>query len=180
MSLSLPGQLPDENIIKVIHRDAFIAFKRVALFFLLLALFIGLGLVIYDFDENILTSNFYPLLLVLGLVYVLFCWVFLFFSLIDYVLDVWVVTSERLVNIKQEGFFSRSVVEIELSHIQDMASEVRGVFPTVLGFGTLYIQTASDKERFKFEEVSYPDDLRTLISQLIAAKESKQIKNNEA
>jgi hypothetical protein len=37
--------------------------------------------------------------------YYLFAWLFFFFSFIDYYLDVWIITSERIIDIQQNGFF---------------------------------------------------------------------------
>jgi hypothetical protein len=174
MSISFPGRLPDEQIIKVVHRDIFILFKRVVFFAVLLLPLIGAYSMALLLAPDIGESAAFPAILVGAFAYGLFCWLIFFFNLLDYILDVWVVTSERVFNVKQDGFFARSVIEIDLANIQDMASEVKGVWPTVMSYGTLHIQTASERDRFKFEEVDHPDELRALISGLIKSKNLKK------
>ena len=64
----------------------------------------------------------------------------------DYYLDMWIITSNRIIDIEQRGLFNREVAEIPLRHVQDVTIEIRGVVETFLKFGTLRIQTAGERE----------------------------------
>lgn len=66
----------------------------------------------------------------------------------NYYLDMWIVTSERIVDIEQHGLFQREISEIPLSRVQDVTIEVRGIIETFLKFGTIRIQTAGEREFF--------------------------------
>lgn len=55
--------------------------------------------------------------------------------------SVFLVTDQRFVQITQSGMFNRSVVDIALEQIQMVNYNVSGFQETVLGFGTLSIQT---------------------------------------
>lgn len=55
--------------------------------------------------------------------------------------SVFIVTNQRLIQISQKGFFNKSVVDLGLSKIQSMNYEVKGIQATLLGFGTIMIQT---------------------------------------
>ncbi|MEM6998139.1 MAG: PH domain-containing protein [Patescibacteria group bacterium] len=55
--------------------------------------------------------------------------------------SVFLVTDQRFVQINQKGLFSRSVVDIALEQIQMVNYHISGVQETLLGFGTLNIQT---------------------------------------
>jgi hypothetical protein len=163
----LPDQLPDEKIIKVIRRDLFILFKKVALFVLLLVM---PALFLYSLavsQPDMAAGALFPAITVLGAsAYFLFVWLFFFFSFIDYYLDVWIITSERIIDIEQQGFFSRVISEQKLSRIQDVTSEVRGVIPTLMKYGEVLVQTAGTAERFHFYQVPDPDNVRDTIIKL--------------
>jgi hypothetical protein len=165
----LPDQLPGEKIIKVIRRDLFILFKKVALFFFLLvlpALFLYL-LAASRPDIAMADGSASLAVIVLGAsAYYLFVWLFFFFSFIDYYLDIWVITSERIIDIEQQGFFSRVISEQKLSRIQDVTSQVRGVIPTIMKYGEVLIQTAGAEERFHFYQVPNPDIIRDTVIKL--------------
>jgi len=53
----------------------------------------------------------------------------------------YIVTDQRLIQITQKGFWSKSVVDIGLNQIQMVNYSVNGLEETLLGFGTITIQT---------------------------------------
>jgi hypothetical protein len=55
--------------------------------------------------------------------------------------SVFIVTDQRIIQITQKGFWKRSVVDIGLSQVQMVNYEVGGLEETVLGFGTIMMQT---------------------------------------
>ncbi|RTK94248.1 PH domain-containing protein [Candidatus Saccharibacteria bacterium] len=71
---------------------------------------------------------------VLGFLFILPSWIAWYYS-------VFIVTDQRFIQITQKGLFTRSVVDLGLSKIQSTNYEVRGVQATLLGFGTIVIQT---------------------------------------
>jgi hypothetical protein len=93
-------------------------------------------------------------------------WLILFVVWIDYYLDVWIVTTKRIVNIEQVGLFNRQISELEHSKIQDVTSEVKGFLPTFFQYGYVYVQTAAEKARFTFKQIPDPVWVRNIIMQL--------------
>jgi len=55
--------------------------------------------------------------------------------------SVFIVTDQRLIQITQKGLFQRSVVDIGLKQIQMVSYQVAGLQETLLGFGTIMMQT---------------------------------------
>jgi hypothetical protein len=55
--------------------------------------------------------------------------------------SVFIVTDQRFIQITQKGFFHRSVVDMGLPQIQMVNYEVAGLEETLLGFGTIMMQT---------------------------------------
>lgn len=99
-------------------------------------------------------------------VYYLFIWLFFFYHWIDYYLDVWVVTDQRIVNIVQSGLFSRTISELNVVQVQDVTSSVKGSMATFLNYGQVFIQTAAEKPRFVFEQIPNPRQVATEIVHL--------------
>lgn len=66
----------------------------------------------------------------------------LFFpSWIGWYYSVFIVTDQRLIQITQKGLFHRSVVDLGLQQIQMVNYEIAGLQQTLLGFGTIMMQT---------------------------------------
>lgn len=55
--------------------------------------------------------------------------------------SVFIVTSQRFIQITQKGLFHRSVADLGLNHIQTINYEIKGLQETLLSFGTIVIQT---------------------------------------
>jgi uncharacterized membrane protein YdbT with pleckstrin-like domain len=69
-----------------------------------------------------------------GLLLFLPSWIAWFYS-------VFIVTDQRFIQITQRGLFHRSVVDIGLNQIQMVNYEIAGFQETLLGFGTIMMQT---------------------------------------
>lgn len=72
--------------------------------------------------------------LIIGLILFLPSWISWYYS-------VFIVTNQRFIQITQKGLFHRSVVDLNLHQIQMVNYEVFGFQETILGFGTIIIQT---------------------------------------
>lgn len=72
--------------------------------------------------------------LLLGLILFFYHWMMWYFT-------VYIVTSERLRQVTQKGFFGKDVIELRLSKIQNISYNIPGFTGEVLGYGTIVIQT---------------------------------------
>lgn len=86
---------------------------------------------------------------------------------IDYYLDTWIVTTERIVNIEQSGLFNRTASELHLENIQDVSATTKGLLQTFLDYGDVVIQTAGSVTHFHFEMVPHPERTRETILRLV-------------
>lgn len=71
---------------------------------------------------------------ILGILVMLPSWVYWYFS-------VYIVTDQRFIQSTQKGFFNKKVIDLALNQIQMVNYEVAGVQETLLGFGTITVQT---------------------------------------
>ncbi len=55
--------------------------------------------------------------------------------------SVYIITDQRLIQITQKGLFKRSVVDLALPQIQMVNYQINGFQETLLGFGTIMVQT---------------------------------------
>jgi len=114
------------------------------------------------------TSLGYVLVVMAISIYALCIVLFLFISWIDYYLDVWVVTKDRIIAIEQKGLFSRTVAELSLDRVQDVTSDVHGFIATMMRYGNIRIQTAGEQSQFVFEQVPHPYETARSVMELHA------------
>ena len=65
----------------------------------------------------------------------------MFPSWLSWYFSLFIVTDQRFIQITQKGLFNRSVVDMGLNQIQMVNYQVAGLSQTLLGFGTIMMQT---------------------------------------
>jgi uncharacterized membrane protein YdbT with pleckstrin-like domain len=169
-----PGQHEGEEI-KLIIRKHKIVLLTYVLHIILMSL---LPVIFYLFVipqtfSAFLESPYNNLFILLCVIYYGFIWIIVFTVWVDYYLDIWIITNERLLDVEQKGFFNRVVSELDFKRIQDITSEVHGLLPTMFGFGNIHIQTAAEERKFDLKSIPHPVTVRRKITELYRAAKEK-------
>ena len=106
---------------------------------------------------------------VLG-VWLLIVWTGAWATFTRYFLNAWVLTNQRIVDIKQRGFFRRQVSSLLLPRVQDVTSNVTGILPSLLGMGDIKVQTAGEDVEFVMHGIPRPEQMRDIILKYVSAK----------
>lgn len=78
--------------------------------------------------------------------------------------DLWIVTSERLIDSTKTTPFNQEIKTATLANIQDINIRKRGIFQTVFEYGDVICQTASASgHTFEFLGVAKPAEVLDLI-----------------
>ncbi|MFA5812900.1 MAG: PH domain-containing protein [Patescibacteria group bacterium] len=128
----------------------------VAVYFLIHAIYPAL------FGNEILFS----LGVLLGSAYYLGIYLFFYAQFIEYYLDIWVVTNDRIIDVEQLGLFSKTISELDLFRIQDVTADVHGFFATIFNYGNLSVNTASANVGIIFRNISHPNEIRENLIRL--------------
>ena len=97
------------------------------------------------------------------IIYIMTIWFYVFYKLTMYTLDTWIVTDERILDISQIGLFRRKVSELHLTSIEDTSVHTDGFVQSYLNFGDVEIQTAGATQRFMFDDVPKPLEIKDII-----------------
>ncbi|MEZ4180570.1 MAG: PH domain-containing protein [Candidatus Doudnabacteria bacterium] len=165
-----PSQQPGEKIMLVVRESLFLLFVK---FFLVLILIIAPSLIKLLF--NILSIDFqisqeWSVILTLATqLYYLATLLALFLVFVLYYLNMNVVSDQRIVDIDQKGLLFREVSELNIESIEDVTTEIDGLFGNIFNYGTVFIQTAGTTERFEFENIPNPAKVSSLILKLYEA-----------
>ncbi len=175
--IMFPGRKVDEQVVLVLRRHWAILAGHSLLSIVILALPLAVAALGNFLIPQINETLLYPYLVVAFFLYLMFFWVYFFLGWVDYYLDVWIVTNDRIINIEQNGLFNRIVSEQKLYRVQDVTAEAKGFLPTLLNYGNVYIQTAGEQSRFIFEQVPEPYQVKKLILEYneIALKEEADV-----
>jgi uncharacterized membrane protein YdbT with pleckstrin-like domain len=170
----LPGASAGERTLLLLRRHWVMLIPLIFALVIILALPFAAYLVAQTLAPALFEDPVRVVLFVLGAsVFFLFTWLFLYQHFIDYYLDMWIVTNDRILNIEQHGLFARTVSELRLHRVQDVTAEVHGFVRTMLDYGDVFIETAGEQERFHFEEIPHPNAVAKRILDL-ADEERKE------
>jgi len=98
--------------------------------------------------------------ILLSIVFLLIYWVR---AWVGWHYSIYVLTSHRILIVKQSGFFSREVADLALHNIQNVNYAIKGLQGAMFGFGTLRIDTLSGSGALKLAYVHRPDKLQKQI-----------------
>jgi uncharacterized membrane protein YdbT with pleckstrin-like domain len=85
-----------------------------------------------------------------------------------YFLNAWILTNKRIVDIKQRGFFNREVSSLFLTRVQDVTTNVIGIFPSLLNLGDINVESAGADEKFIMHGIPFPEQMRDLILKYVS------------
>mgnify|MGYP001564498211 FL=1 len=164
----LPNQRSDERVVLFLRRHWFALLTVAGAFVLLTGVPLLLGWYYYDQVEDWLNQPILgPIIAIVGSIYFLSIWLFAFLEVTDYYLDTWIITTERIINIEQEGLFKRTASELDLAAVQDTTAEIRGFLQTIFTYGNVFVQTAGEHGRFHFKNINDPESVKETINALV-------------
>lgn len=105
-------------------------------------------------------------------VWLLVTWTAAWSTFTKYFLNAWILTTERIVDIKQRRYFSREVSSLFLNRVQDVTTDVTGVVASVLEIGDINVQSAGATERFYMHGIPEPQKMRDLILKYVPEEDS--------
>jgi len=97
--------------------------------------------------------------------WLLLIWLTLYLQWTRFYLNVWYLTNKRVIEAKQKGLFNREVSSFHYSKIQDVTVEIEGLIPTFLGFGSVSIETAGERENIILNNAARPQKVKQIINE---------------
>lgn len=173
-----PAQEKSEKVLDIIRKHWFVYFIF-WLIVLLMSIPVVFVIVFWISSPERFTPFWINILILFGPIYSLFILGLLIYGFTDFYLDIYVVTDRRVVDISQNGFFRRTISELNVTEIQDVNAEVNGFMATLLHFGNVHIQTASEKPNFVFELIPHPYEVSKKILDLHQTDDQKKPKKEK-
>jgi len=96
--------------------------------------------------------------LILGIILALPSWIYWYFSL-------FILTDQRFIQIIQKGFLKKSFSDIGLKQVQSVNYHIVGLQETLLGFGTIVVQTYLGD--VVIHDVHHPEKITKELSKLL-------------
>ncbi|MEI6144738.1 MAG: PH domain-containing protein [Candidatus Berkelbacteria bacterium] len=151
------GQRPDEKVFNVVRRHPIVFFWPLLQSTLALAVAIVV-LIYFDFGD---------LFYIIGGLALLFIFAVVSKVWFIYANSFCLITSQRVINVDQRGFFNRQITETEFSKIQDVTNSTSGMIGTTLNVGQVEIQTAGKENKLTIKHIPDPYQVQQEITKNI-------------
>lgn len=163
--IPIPGLEESDKII-IFTRKHWAAFLATLLIMIFAAFLPWVLLFISNFSQGeFLAGGGSVIVILMGVFYLIWAGVSLVLW-ISFYCDFIVVTERSIFSVKQEGIFDRQITEISLLRVQEGNSEIKGFLGTIFAYGSVVIQTASEKEKAIFENLPNPYEINQKILHL--------------
>jgi len=126
------GQRPDEKVLEVVKSHPLVLFYPglKSFFFLML----GGGVLIFH-PERLPVS-------IIALICFSIALAIISQALYCFTQNIAILTDQRIICVKQQGFLKRNISELEIVNIQDISSSTNGLIRTIFKYGNLTIRSA--------------------------------------
>ncbi|QQG49849.1 MAG: PH domain-containing protein [Candidatus Berkelbacteria bacterium] len=152
-TFTFKGQRSGEEVLVLVNQHTWVLLPIAITWLVLLT--VG-ALSLWYFGASKITSIVIAAVVIFGVLYSVYQWYIWNFS--NYIL-----TNQRVIKIDQISMFSRLISEAEIGRIQEISTEIAGPIHTLLNFGTVRIQTASNAGRMDLEDVPDPYSMQQEI-----------------
>jgi uncharacterized membrane protein YdbT with pleckstrin-like domain len=85
-------------------------------------------------------------------------------GLFEWTRNILVITNQRVIDVNQRGFFSRSVAEATYDKIQDVQSTVSGLWQTMFQYGSIVLKTAGAGTTLDIHGIRHPQEVQRIIT----------------
>ena len=155
MSYQFQGQRPHEDVILVTHQHPFVLLH--ATLFTVLILLVPFLVYVVTPTGMVLSLAVVAALACAGLKAIS--------SWYGWNHTLFLLTTERIIFLEQHGFFKRELVESPLQGINQVSHSVKGMLPTVFGYGNLNLSTGSSQQPITILHVPDPYAIQQEILQ---------------
>lgn len=155
MAQQFEGQHEDEEVQFIFRRHP-VAMRKG--FYFLLIPFVVSSIPFLLWPDNMSLFWLAMFGLAVGLVLFFYHWIGWYFS-------IFIVTNIRLRQVTQKGFFSKSVIDVGISKIQNISYNVPGLSAALLGYGTLVIQTLVGD--LVLDRIHHPSDIYNKLQKAV-------------
>lgn len=162
MTKQFNGQRDDEEVVLVFRRHI-IAMRKGFYMLLIPFLITSLPSLFWPGSVELLYLSFAGL--GVGLLLFFFQWVKWYFT-------IFILTDQRLRQIKQQGFFGKNVIDLGVSKIQNISYNIPGFTGEVFNFGTIIVQTYVGD--LVLDKIHHPDEVYNKLQDVIVDTTNKR------
>ena len=162
----------DQELIILFLRSHFLTnLSWIFLIIVLIALPLIAGVILPNMHISFLASEVASrFVTVFALFYYLIVFSYIFLSFLSWFYNVFIVTTERILDIDYSDIVVHNMAETKLNHVEDVRYTQSGFIPSFINYGDLFVQTAGTEANFEASSIPRPREATDIITELTGKK----------
>ncbi|MCR4324724.1 MAG: PH domain-containing protein [Candidatus Curtissbacteria bacterium] len=174
IGVSFEGRERGEKIVLMLRAHIVTLVPQIIFVIFLLILPIIIGPILSTIGVDIFGSLNVGQRFLLGVLWYFFVFGYAFYKFIFWYFNIYMLTSERIIDFDFKGVLHRETSYANLTQIEDVSPKSIGFFSAFFHFGNVFVQTAGEKPEFEFHHVPRPNDVAKEILEQIRREEGER------
>lgn len=162
---NFPGQQEGDKVVLFVHKH-WIKYVVTGIFSILLASIPLIGIILYVSNNPSTDLISIEVITVSIGIYLLIVMCLIIAAFVDFYLDLLVITEDRVVFVRQNGYFNQQIDEAHIAAIDEVGADVKGLINSVLNCGDVVIHMGNDQAVLTVEDVQDPEKISKEILRL--------------
>lgn len=160
-----PGKHEGDKIVLYVRKH-WIKYVLVSLLSAVLFLIPVVALVAYLINQPVTDSHTAEIVTISIGIFLLIVMGLILQSFVDFYLDLFVVLEDRIVFVRQNGFFNQQIDEANIWDIDEVGVDIKGILKSSLGYGDLIVHTGNDEAILTVDGIPDPAQVGREIMRL--------------
>lgn len=163
--LKFPGKREGDKVVFFVHKH-WIKYVVTSIVTILLLSIPIIAIILYlqnNLGHNLLSAE----IITIGIgIYLLIVMAIIIQAFVDFYLDIFVATEDRVIFVRQNGFFNQQIDVAHIWDIDEVGVDVKGFLNSVLDCGDLVIHMGNDEAILTVNDIKNPNKIGQEIMRL--------------
>lgn len=159
--ITFPGKKDDDEIILFV-RKYWIKYFFIALFACLVISIPFILVLSFLFNASLTNMQVEYATIILSIYFLILLGLVLY-AFVDYYLDIFILTQDRVVFVRQNGFFNRQIDEVYYKDVDEVGVDVKGFLKSTFNYGDLVLHPGNDLAVLTVDGIHEPHKVARLI-----------------
>lgn len=160
-----PGKQDDDKVVLFVRKH-WIKYLVVSIVSLLLFSIPLVAIIIYLLNKPVVDPMTTEIVTVSIGVYLLIVMGLILQAFVDFYLDMFIITEDKIIFVRQNGFFNQQIDESHIAEISEVGVDIKGIINSVVGCGDVVVHMGNDEAILTIDDIQHPEKVAKEITRL--------------
>jgi len=163
--LKYPGKHDDDKVVLFVRKH-WVKYLVVSIISVLLFSIPLIAIIVFFSNKSEIDSMSVEIITVSIGIYLLIVMALILQAFVDFYLDMFVITEDRIIFVRQNGFFNQQIDESHIAEISEVGVDIKGFINSVVGCGDVIVHMGNDEAILTIDDIQHPEKVAREITRL--------------